>query len=149
MANIPIPQQGQPIDYQYIYQIVDTLNELSTKVTSKFSESKFQNKQGANETHRLNDMSMVAGYALVKENADATSEKEIKFDYAFGVTFKYPPVVTVTPIMLQDTAAGRDVSVVIKDITTTNMNGFISFNASKKGKASIGVNIIAIGVPVI
>lgn len=149
MANIPIPQQGQPIDYQYIYQIVDVLNELSTKVTSKFSESRFQNKQGANETHRLNDMSMVAGYKQVVLSIDATSQKEVKFDYDFGITFKYPPVVTVTPILIEDTAAGRDVSVVIRNVTTTNMDGFVSFNASKTGKSSIGVNIIAMGVPVI
>lgn len=149
MANIPIPQQGQPIDYQYIYQIVDNLNELSTKVTSKFSESKFQNKQGISETHRLNDLSVVAGYKEVVVAKDVTSEKEIGFSYDFGVTFKYPPVVTASPILIENTNAGRDVAVVINDISTTRMTGYVSFNAAKTGKASVGVNIIAIGVPVI
>lgn len=149
MANIPIPQQGQPIDYQYIYQIVENLNELSTKVTSKFSESKIQNKAGINETHRLNDLSVVAGYKEVVSGKDVTSEKEISFSYDFGVTFKYMPVVTASPILIENTNAGRDVAVVINDVSTTRVTGYVSFNASKTGKASVGVNIIAIGVPVI
>jgi hypothetical protein len=149
MANIPIPQQGQPIDYQYIYQIVDNLNELSTKVTSKFSESKFQNKQGISETHRLNDLSVVAGYKEVVTNYDATANSEPSFSYDFGVTFKYPPVVTISPILIENTNSGRDVSCIVNNVTTTSMTGYISFNASKSGKASVGVNIIAIGVPVV
>ena len=149
MANIPIPQQGQPIDYQYIYQIVETLNELSTKVTSKFSESIFNNKDGINEKHRLNDMSVIAGYKEVGRGIDATSQKEVGFSYDFGVNFKYPPVVTASPILIENTNAGRDVAVVVNDVTKTRMTGYVSFNASKSGKASVGVNIIAVGIPVV
>ncbi len=149
MANIPIPQQGQPIDYQYIYQIVDNLNELSTKVTSKFSESKFHNKQGINETHRLNDLSVVAGYKEVVSGVDVTANKEVGFFYDFGITFKYPPVVTISPILIENTNAGRDVAAVVNDVSTTRVTGYVSFNASKTGKASVGINIIAIGVPVV
>jgi hypothetical protein len=149
MANIPIPQQGQPIDYQYIYQIVEVLNELSTKVTSKFSESIFNNKDGIREKHRMNDLSMIAGYKEVTRGKDVTSEKEIGFSYDFGVNFKYPPVVTATAILIENTNAGRDVAVVINDVTKTRMTGYVSFNAAKSGKASVGVNIIAVGIPVV
>jgi hypothetical protein len=148
MANIPIPQQGQPIDYQYIYQIVEQLNELSTKVTSKFAPSKFNNRENVNETHRLNDLSLVAGYVSIP-TLDVTQGTEKSFEYIFGVNFKYPPVVTVTPYMTTNTDAARDTSVVISDITTSKMTGYVSFNSTKAGKASVGVNIIAVGVPVI
>lgn len=147
MANIPIPQQGQPIDYQYIYQIVENLNELSTKVSSKFSESKFNNSEGVKETRRLNDMSVVAGYAIVAQDKDVTSAKEIEFSYNFDVNFKYVPVVTVTPVMISTTEAGKDVSVVISSVTKSQVRGWVAFNASKKGKASIAVNVIAVGIP--
>lgn len=149
MANIPIPQQGQPIDYQYIYQIVDSLNELNTKVTSKFSESTFHNKDGVKESHRLNDLSMIAGYVEVVRGKDVTSEKEIGFSYNFNVNFKYPPVVTASTILIENTNAGRDATVVINDVSRSRVTGYVSFNASKKGKASVGVNIIAVGIPVI
>lgn len=149
MANLPIPQQGQPIDYQYIYQIVNTLNELSTKVTSKFSESIFDNgKENVKEKHRLNDLSVVAGYKSIG-SVDATKDKERMFSYTFGVNFKYPPIVTATPIMLENTNAARDCSVVISSVTRSTVTGYIAFNATKSGKANIGVNIVAIGVPVI
>ena len=147
MANIPIPQQGQPIDYQYIYQIVENLNELSTKVTSKFSESKFQNIENVKETRRMNDLSLVAGYTQVVVDKDVTSSKEFEFTYNFDVNFKYVPVVTVTPVMITTTEAGKDVSVVISSVTKSQVKGFVAFNAAKKGKASVGVNIIAVGIP--
>lgn len=149
MANIPIPQQGQPIDYQYIYQIVNALNELSTKVTSKFSESIFDNgKVFVKEKHRLNDMSLVAGYKEIS-TVDATQNKVQPFEYIFGINFKYPPIVTATPILVQDTDAGKDCSIVINTVTNSNMTGYVAFNATKAGKATVGVNIIAVGIPVI
>ena len=33
MAKIPLPERGQPLDVTYIYQVVDTLNTLSTQVS--------------------------------------------------------------------------------------------------------------------
>lgn len=149
MANIPIPQQGQPIDYQYIYQIVEQLNELSTKVTSKFSESIFNNKDNVKESHRMNDLSMIAGYVEVARDKDVTADKEIAFTYNFGVNFKYAPVVTATVALISNTDAGRDATVVINDVQKTRVTGYVAFNAAKKGKASVGVNLIIVGVPVL
>jgi hypothetical protein len=149
MANLPIPQQGQPIDYQYIYQIVNTLNELSTKVTSKYSESLFDNgKENVSEKHRLNDLSVIAGYKSIGV-VDATKDKEQYFSYNFQVNFKYPPIVTATPIMIENTNAARDCAVVISAVTRSSVTGYVSFNATKSGKANVGVNILAFGIPVI
>jgi hypothetical protein len=146
MANIPIPQQGQPIDYQYIYQIVDALNGLSTKVTSKFSESKFDNGT-IKETHRLNDLAVVAGYVEVTNNTNVNAKTELPFTYNFNNNYKYPPVVTATPVLIKNTNAGRDSSVVINDVSTSRVTGYVSFNGAGTEKASVGVNIIAIGIP--
>lgn len=146
MANIPIPQQGQPIDYQYIYQIVETLNGLSTKVSSKFSESKFDNGT-VKETHKLNDMTMVAGYAVVVTNTLINVNTEFPFTYDFNMNFKYPPIVTATPKITVNSNGAKDSSAVISEVTTSRVTGFIAFNAAKSEKVSVGVNIIAIGIP--
>jgi hypothetical protein len=34
MAKVPLPERGQPLDLTYIYQLVDTVNDLSTQVSS-------------------------------------------------------------------------------------------------------------------
>lgn len=150
MANIPIPQQGQPIDYQYIYQIVNNLNDLSTKVTSQFSPSIINGKDNAAESHRLNDLAVVAGYTVVSNNNSAVTVKTEKaFRYDFGVTFKYPPVVTATPYFLAGGVAGRDVSIVITDTSTSSISGYVTFNSATTANVSTGVNIIAVGIPVI
>ena len=31
MAKVPLPERGQPLDVTYIYQLADTLNDLSTQ----------------------------------------------------------------------------------------------------------------------
>jgi hypothetical protein len=151
MANIPIPQQGQPIDYQYIYQIVNNLNELSTKVTSKFSESVFDNTKSTvnvKESHRMNDFSVVAAYIDVANGTNVNAGSELPFYYTFSdINFKYPPIVTATPVMNKSSEAGKDASVVISNITKGRIDGWIAFNASKAGKVYIGVNIIAFGIP--
>jgi len=148
MANIPIPQAGQPIDYNYIYQIVDAVNALSTKLSSKFSESQFDNGT-QQETRRLNDMSVVAGYTPINNGAEISvnAGTEVQFSYDFKNNFKYAPVVTVTPKLIRNTAPARDMSVVISSITTSKVSGYVSFNDSASGKATVGLNIIAVGIP--
>jgi hypothetical protein len=34
MARIPLPERGQPLDVPYIYKLVETVNKLSTEVSS-------------------------------------------------------------------------------------------------------------------
>jgi hypothetical protein len=148
MANIPIPQQGQPIDYQYIYQIVNNLNELSTKVTSTFSDSVFDSPVSkVKESHRMNDFSVVAAYVDVVNGVNVSSGTEKGFHYNFDINFKYPPIVVATPIMNKSSDAGKDASVVISSITKSRIDGWVAFNASVAGKAYVGVNIMAFGIP--
>jgi hypothetical protein len=34
MAKIPLPERGQPLDVTYIYQLAETINDLSTQISS-------------------------------------------------------------------------------------------------------------------
>jgi hypothetical protein len=140
MANIPIPQQGQPIDYQYIYQIVDALNDLSTKVSSKFSESSFTNDT-VKEKHRLNDMSVDVG---MDTYSDTDSKNAISKTHSFAINFKYPPIVTATIV---DPTGNQACWVTIDHITTSSMHYYIWFRDPGSKAVTGKVHIQAIGIP--
>ena len=38
MAQIPLPERGQPLDVTYIYQVVDALNSLTKQVSDTGAE---------------------------------------------------------------------------------------------------------------
>lgn len=145
MANIQLPSQGQPIDYSYINQIVTTLNDVSTKVSANYSNSRIGSGDGSiPETKRLSDLSVVALYKVVTTEQTVKTKTEKSFSIPFGITFKNIPIVTITPQALSGDA-GRDISVVINKIEKDSVSGWVAFNAA--GTTSVAVNVIAIGIP--
>lgn len=146
MAKIPpLPNQGQPLDVSYIYDLAKAITDLSQVVTE--TNNKYVTvdtvASGKQNTKTANAR-FVGGYVEVVTNATVTSGSEAAFSYQF-TDFKYPPIVTATPINLNNTESGREVSVVLKSITNSRVDGVVKFN--KSGTLSIGVNLIAIGIP--
>jgi hypothetical protein len=145
--SIEIPQRGQPIDYNYIYKIVEQINLLTAAVAPRASDSKFSNGTDS-ATLRTANMTVVAGYQDVNQLAktEDLNSHETK-SYPFGVTFKYPPIVTITPVAKDSSLASKNVAVTILSTTTTEVTYTVKFNTA--GDATFGVNILAAGVPVI
>lgn len=145
MAKIPLPERGQPLDVTYIYQLADAVNDLSTQISSA-TNNYTSVKISDNETSNLktSDVKIIAEIKEVKNASQVNSGNEQEFTIPFS-NFKYPPVVTATPINTTGTAAGQSVSVVLKSITTTGVTGIVKFGAS--GEVSIKVHVIAVGVP--
>lgn len=147
MARIPTPDRGQPLDVTYIYQIVEAINDLSSQMSSaKYKYASVDTSNG-NESTLLTDTKVVAGEVVVYSTLTAvTADTAPKnFTYSFKGEFKYPPIVTATPVLLEGTAAGIDVSVVIQNISNGQVNGFVRFNTG--GNVAVKVHIIAIGIP--
>jgi hypothetical protein len=147
MARIPTPDRGQPLDVTYIYQIVEAINDLSSQMSSaKYKYASIDTSDG-NESTLLTDTKVVAGEQIIYSTLTAvTADSPPKtFSYSFKGEFKYPPIVTATPVLLEGTSAGQDVSVVIQSITNGLVNGFVKFNTG--GSVALKVHIIAIGIP--
>lgn len=149
MANIPVPERGQPIDLSYIYQIANAVNKLSTQAV--YSANKFVSIEtpAANvgrQDVKITESRIIGGYHQLAPNTNVTTGAAIEFTYNFpGVDFKYPPIVTATPINISGTEAGKDVSVILTMVSASRVEGVVKFSTS--GTASIGINIIAVGVP--
>lgn len=146
MAQIPLPERGQPIDLSYIYQIADAVNNLSTQVapsTNKYVtvETPLDGKQSVLSS----GVKMNAAYVEVYNNSSVLAGSEQPFSYTYPAEYKFAPVATATPVNVGGTTAGKDISVILKNVTTSRVDGIVKFNAS--GDVTVGVNLIIIGIP--
>ena len=148
MSKIPLPERGQPLDLSYIYQIANTVNELAAQLTTTTGRySSVDTVSAGKQNVRTSDARIVGGYLEVTNNASTSPDGETNFSYNFS-DFAYPPIITATPILIGDssTEAGKDVSVLLTKVTNNRVEGTIKFKTI--GVASVGVNLVMVGVPV-
>ena len=146
MAKIPLPERGQPIDLSYIYQIANAVNDLSSQISP--SADKYvsvDTPTAGTQTAKAADVKIIGGYMEVAKSSSVTVGTDKAFTYNFPADFKYPPIATATPVNVGNTTAGKNVSVIIKSVTTSRIEGVVTFNSA--GEASVGVNLIVIGIP--
>lgn len=147
MAIVPLPERGQPLDVTYIYALAESLNNVASQVSSSSSNyTTIDTSTGAGkQTLKTSDVRLVGGYITVANNTTVVASDEREFGYDFSPNFKYPPIVTATPLNIGNTPAGQNVTVLLKTVTTSRVEGVVRFGAS--GDLSVAVNLIAIGVP--
>lgn len=145
MSKIPLPNRGQPLDVNYIYQIADAVNSLAAGSASSSNKYVSLSTVTAGPLEvKISETRVVGGYTEVANNTQVTSGGELPWTISY-TGFKYAPIVTATPINVGNTIAGSDISVVIKGITTSSVYGVVKFKTG--GQVSIGVNAIVIGIP--
>jgi hypothetical protein len=148
MARIPLPERGQPLDLSYIYQLANTINEISDQLSPTTARyTTIDTVSAGRQNIRTSDARIVGGYLVVENNSSTSPDGEGTFSYDFS-DFQFVPVVTATPILINEanTEAGKDVTVVLTQITTNRIEGLVRFNTI--GVARVGINLIAVGVPV-
>lgn len=148
MSKIPLPERGQPLDLSYIYQIAQTVNELASQLSPTTARyTSVDTVSAGTQSVRTSDARIVGGYLTVANNTTTSPDGEGSFSYNFN-DFAYAPIVTATPILIGDTAteSGKDITVVITRVTTNRVEGIVKFNTI--GVASVGINLIAVGIPV-
>ena len=146
MSQIPLPERGQPIDVTYIYQIADAINNLSSQITP--STNKYvtiQTPLGGTQSVLSSGVKMNAAFIEVYNNATVLAGQEQSFSYSYPAEYKFAPVATATPVNIGGTSAGKDVSVILKNVTTSRVDGIVKFNTN--GDLTVGVNLIIIGIP--
>lgn len=147
MAKVPTPDRGQPLDVSYIYQLANAINDLSSQFSSptyKYASiATSSGIQNALMTNTKMVASVIDVYSTLTDvSPGLTVEKSLTFDSG---EFKYPPIVTATPVLTSQTENGADLTVVVKQITTSRVDIAVTFFGT--GKAALKVNVIAIGMP--
>ena len=146
MAKIPLPERGQPLDVTYIYQLADTINDLSTQVSSAtYNYTTVDTVSAGKQSVKTSDTRMIGGFIQVANNSTVSAGNEKTFTYDFPSDFKYAPIATATAVNIGNTPAGQNVTVILKSVTTSRVEGVVRFGAS--GDLSLNVNLIIIGIP--
>jgi hypothetical protein len=148
MSRIPLPERGQPLDLAYIYQLSNAINEIAVQLSPTAGRyTSIDTVSAGTQSVRTSDARIVGGYVTVSNNSATSPDGEGSFSYNFS-DFQYVPVVTATPVLIGEanTEAGKDVSVILTQITTNRVEGLVKFNTI--GIASVGVNLLAVGIPV-
>jgi len=146
MAKIPLPERGQPMDVTYIYQIANAVNDLATQVSpSTYKYVTVDTVSAGKQSIKASEARIIGGYVEIVSDTTVNSGNEKAFSYDFPADFKYAPIATATPINIGNTPAGGDVTVVLKTINTSKIEGIVRFNTG--GNLTVAVNIIAIGIP--
>lgn len=141
--KIPVPQRGQPIDIDYIYQIVSQLNSLTTQISSNSTVLSTVDNGIARKDSTTNNLRFFASTKSVKKTQVTANSTEPWF-IDFSPNFLYIPIVIATPVNNNSSStAGDNVITVINKITTSRVDGKMIFNTA--GNVDVNVNIIAIG----
>jgi hypothetical protein len=147
MAILPVPERGQPLDVTYIYQIVKAVNDLSTQASTSINKYVTVDTPNAGkQSVKTSEARVIGGYVPVTNGASQTAGSSISFSYSFPTEFKFSPIVTATPVSIGTASdAGKDVVVTLSSVTTSSVEGSVKFNLG--GITSVGINLIAIGIP--
>ena len=146
MAKVPLPDRGQPLDVTYLYQIANALNDaVDTISTATYNYTSIDTKGIGRTDVKNSNAKIYATYVDIISDEPVSANTTRSFTVNFASEFKYPPLVTATPINAGGTI-GNDVFVIINSVTTSTVTGTVRFNSSGQ-VTNISVNILAIGLP--
>ena len=145
MAAISLPEKGQPLDVNYIYEMASQINSLTNSLAVRKTSSSQVNKV----VETTGNLRFFAATLPVSEK-NASSTQVIPapdFNYS-SAGFKTAPVVVATVVNLggvSGTDAGNSATVVLKTVGAQQALGDIRFGLS--GGLNIAINYIAVGIP--
>lgn len=146
MSRIPTPDRGQPFDVSYVYQIVEAVNDLSEKSSTSVYKYTSVDTVSGPKSFVTSETKMVGGELEVyKTLSTVTAGSSETKSYQFKGEFKYPPIVTASPVLIDGVTAGAGVSVIVKNVTTSKVDFLVNFEVG--GQIAVKINFIAIGVP--
>jgi len=148
MAKLPLPERGQPLDLSYIYQMASVINDLSAQVSpSNYKYVTLDTPSSGKQSIKASEARIIGGFVSLVSSSTVNAANEKEFSYDFSSDFAYPPIATATIVNTGEspTEAGKDISLSLTSVTTSNVKGVVRFNTS--GEVSVGVNIMLIGIP--
>jgi hypothetical protein len=126
--------------------MAQAINQLSTAVSpATYKYTSVDTPNAGRQNLKATEARIIGGNVRVVNSGTITAGEEKAFTYSFPGEFKYTPIATATPINTGNTVAGKNVTVILKSVSTSGLEGIVRFNTS--GDLSIDVNLIIIGIP--
>jgi hypothetical protein len=141
--KIPLPERGQPIDLNYLYQIANSINNLTNQISTSNTTSVIDNGINPREDITTNRLRFYATTKnIVVGNINAGASQNWSVDLA--PDFLFTPIAVATVQNNTASTAGNNITLVVRNVTTSRVEGNLLYNAS--GNINININVIAIGV---
>jgi len=139
MAQIELPDRGQPLDISYLFRIAQEINRVSELVASSVSKIKYRDVPTPSQTSTSNLVFYAETLKIVDGNLSVQSNTPATFDYS-GI-FKTTPVVLCSVTSVTGVSALYSV---LDGVTQNGCNVKV-FSSATSGAFNADVSIIAIG----
>jgi hypothetical protein len=139
MAQIELPDRGQPLDISYLYRIVNEINNVSSLIGNTLSKLKYRDKSTSSQVLTSN----LVFYAETQKIIDAN----LSVQPNAPATFDYSGIFKTTPIVLSSVTSISGVSnlyTVLNSVTQNSCQVNV-YSTATSGKIEADVSIIAIG----
>jgi len=139
--TIQMPGTNQPVDYDFINQLVNVVNNHTTSLnltaatssSSIIGESVLSNKL---KTYGINNLKIPATSSTVNTSVSVSSAK---FD-----GFSNTPIIIATPTATS-TASGVGCTIIISNVTASSCDITVRWLETKASGVDMYVNLLAIG----
>ncbi len=139
MAAISLPERGQPLDVNYIYEMASQINNLTNTIAVRSSSS---SRVNTNSETTSNLRIFASTISLSTTSATSGQTETFSFNYP---ELKFTPVATATIVNNSGSDAGKNTSVILNTVTTSKSEGIVRFGTS--GAVNLSVNVIVVGIP--
>lgn len=145
MSQISPPEKGQPIDVDYLYQIVTTLNAVNNRLAlSSNATSYVPGNDGASTLVNTGSLQFFARTIPISPRI-VTAGQTIEVDVTFDKEFRTRPVVMATPF-ISGAVSEANKSIVATVEATTLKKTKILLLCQIAGSISIDIGVLAIGL---
>jgi hypothetical protein len=139
MAQIELPDRGQPLDISYLFRIAQEINRVSELVGTSLSKIKYRDTSTPSQPLTSNVVFYAETQKIVDANLSVQPNAPASFDYS-GI-FK------TTPVVISSVTSVTGVSnlyPVLSGVTQNSCQVNV-FSSATSGAFSADVSIIAIG----
>jgi hypothetical protein len=139
MAQIELPDRGQPLDISYLFRIAQEINRVTELVGSSLSKIKYRDTSTPSQILTSNLVFYAETQKIIDANLSVQPNAPASFDYS-GI-FKTTPVVTCS---VTSVTGVSNLYAVLSGVTQNSCQINV-FSSATSGAFSADVSIIAIG----
>jgi hypothetical protein len=139
MAQIELPDRGQPLDISYLFRIAQEINRVSELVGTTFSKIKYRDTSTPSQLLTSNLAFYAETQKIIDANLSVQPNAPASFDFS-GI-FKTTPVVVCS---VSSVTGVSNLYAVLNGVTQNSCQVNV-FSSATSGAFSADVSIIAIG----
>ena len=146
MAQISPPEKGQPLDVDYLYEIVSSINDINSQLAP--ANSAAVSRIAGPDSTRTDAIKTSSVRIFAREISLASGKVStgsiVRRTLEFSPNFLYAPIVTVTPIIKNYAEQSKNCIATIENVNTAGVDIIFTFTSDAQN-VEVDAHVIAIG----